>query len=160
MVACSSVALCCLEVRTFAPNACSVKAQLVWGRFYEVLRQRQAGKADELSTALASMSPGRAPSLWRELQQQEECAIADHETSALGSAPVVESMGCPRVLVVVGELDTKFVRVGTRLVDVLNGGSGGSEGKAKLVMIGSCGHAVHAERPLELLDAIAKFLQS
>lgn len=127
-----------------------------------MLGQRQAGDARELSTALASMSPGRAPSLWAELRGQQL-----HGAGTAGSG-----QGLPQLLLVAGEEDAKFVELGRKLCEAVNGtaaageseaaGSGSSRSsscaRAELRVVPGCGHAVHVERPLELLSVLDAFL--
>lgn len=128
-------------------------------RFRHMLGQRQAGDAQELSTALASMSPGRAPSLWAELRGQQ----------LHGAGTADSGQGLPQLLLVVGEEDAKFVELGRKLCEAINGAAaageseaagsgGGGASRAELQVVPGCGHAVHVERPLELLSILDAFL--
>lgn len=152
-----------------------------------MLSQRQGGDARLLSTALASMSPGRAPSLWSELRAAgaSRASSKTHARSSGSSSngneePAVPAQ-LPELVFVVGELDSKFVRVGQSLCEAVNRGSstgssasgscssggpldGGSSGSgpaplARLHVVPGCGHAVHVERPLELLSILDESTQ-
>jgi isochorismate synthase/2-succinyl-5-enolpyruvyl-6-hydroxy-3-cyclohexene-1-carboxylate synthase/2-succinyl-6-hydroxy-2,4-cyclohexadiene-1-carboxylate synthase/O-succinylbenzoate synthase len=113
-------------------------------RFQALLQQRQgSGDAQQLAAVLAAASPGRAPSVWRELQA----------AAAAGSLP--------RLLLVAGQEDGKFVGVAERLAASLTP-AGDKEGPAgaaaaKVALVPGCGHAVHIERPAELLQLLQRF---
>eukprot|EP00887_Chlorella_sp_A99_P005642 scaffold1.g5642.t1 len=92
-------------------------------------RARGAAGAAELAAALAAMSPGRAPALWGELR----------ELASGGSLP--------RLFMVAGEEDAKFAAVARRAEAELRDVGG----DCTAVVLPCCGHAVHLERPAELL---------
>lgn len=105
--------------------------------FHGLLAQRGAvGDAPELAAALAAMSPGRAPSLWGELY-----ALALDGT-------------LPELVMVAGERDAKFAAVARRAVQELHA-AGGSGAVCWDVVVPGAGHAVHLERPLELLELLS-----
>ena len=118
-------------------------------RFGRMLSQRQAGDAAALAAVLAGMSPGRAPSLWAEVERCREVL--------------------PEITVIVGQRDSKFLLAGQQLCRRINGArepAGGGEVsgddaaavRAHFVALPACGHAAHIERPAELLAALARFL--
>lgn len=135
-------------------------------RFGAMLQQRQAcGDAAQLAEVLSAASPGRAPSLWRELEEQ----------AAAGTLPPL--------LLVAGQADAKFVGIAERLAARLAAAGGSADGEAEegdwqeasiagdggsgevgaaaaaaeVVLLPGCGHAVHIERPAELLAAMQRF---
>jgi pimeloyl-ACP methyl ester carboxylesterase len=104
-------------------------------------RGAQKGGVEEgLGFALAAMSPGRAPSLWGELG-----GVA---ASRAGGA-------APWLLMVAGERDAKFAGIARRACELANTAAAGS---AEECVVKGAGHAVHVERPLELLVAMDAFL--
>lgn len=141
-------------------------------RFAAMLQQRQAaGDAAQLAAVLAAASPGRAPSMWHELEV----------AAAAGSLPPL--------LLVAGQADSKFVGIAEKLAARLAaaGGAAGStdedeEGdwhaaqlapaggdsgadaflggcaSVEVALLPSCGHAPHIERPVELLAVLQRFL--
>lgn len=128
-----------------------------------MLQQRcAAGDAHQLSAVLAAASPGRAPSMWRELE-------------AAAAAGVL-----PPLLLVAGASDAKFVGIAEKLAARLAPGGcvdheeeggwhvvasgdtgayveGDLEGGAEVALLPGCGHAAHIERPAELLAALQRF---
>ena len=132
-------------------------------------RRQAAGDAAQLAAALAAASPGRAPSLWGEL-----------EAAAAAGA-------LPPLLLVAGREDRKFAGIaeklagrlaaaGTAAADTeeeegdwhagqapLGSGDGGSDAlqgggaSVEVSLLPGCGHAPHIERPLELLAALQHF---
>ena len=113
-------------------------------RFQSLLQQRRgSGDAQQLAAVLAAASPGRAPSVWRELQA----------AAAAGSLPPL--------LLVAGQEDGKFVGVAERLAASLapTGHDEASAGAAvaQVALVPGCGHAVHIERPAELLALLQRF---
>lgn len=104
-------------------------------------QRRQAGDVEQLAAVLAAASPGRAPSLWGELPA----------AAAAGSLPPL--------LLVAGQQDGKFVSVAEKLAGLLAQGSGDA-GAARVAQVPGCGHAVHVERPAELLALLQSFLGS
>lgn len=119
-------------------------AQPLWAplrrspRFKAMLRQRQGGDERQLAAVLAAASPGRAPSLWQEL-------------------PAAAAAGAlPPLLLVAGAQDTKFAGVAQRLALAL-APADGQGAVAEVALLPGCGHAVHVERPLDLLAALDRF---
>jgi 2-succinyl-6-hydroxy-2,4-cyclohexadiene-1-carboxylate synthase len=80
-----------------------------------------------LAAALVGLGTGALPSLWDELPRLR--------------APTV---------VIVGELDRKFVDIGARMARAMP--------DARLVVVPSAGHTVHLERPRAWLEAVSAFL--
>ncbi len=92
------------------------------------------GAARELASALRGMSVGRMEPLWQAL-----------EVPGL----------LPSTTLVVGELDAKYVGESTRIFQRLVGGGGEAEAVTRRrVVVPGCGHAVHLERPLLLLQVL------
>lgn len=143
-------------------------------RFAAMLQQRQAaGDAAQLAAVLAAASPGRAPSVWQELEG----------AAAAGSLPPL--------LLVAGQADAKFVGIAEKLAGRL-AAAGSPSGSAdeedegdwhaaqlplasgdsasdahmgggasvEVALLPGCGHAPHIERPVELLAALQRFLSS
>lgn len=54
------------------------------------------------------------------------------------------------VVVIVGERDEKFKKIGERMCVTL--------GKSRVVEVPNCGHAVHIESPLLVIRSITEFL--
>ncbi|KAL4586503.1 hypothetical protein LXL04_011139 [Taraxacum kok-saghyz] len=81
-----------------------------------------------LAKALCGLSTGRQPSLWEDLK-----AAKSH------------------VVVIVGERDEKFKKIGENMCKKI-----GEQGR--VVEIPNCGHAVHVENPLRVIDAITQFI--
>ena len=118
-------------------------------RFPALLQQRQGrGDAEQLAAVLAAASPGRAPNAWRELQA----------AAAAGSLPPL--------LLVAGQEDAKFVGLAERLAaslapagsdDNSSAGAATAAPAAQVALVPSCGHAVHIERPAELLALLQRF---
>ncbi len=109
-------------------------------------QRRQAGDKEHLVVVLAAASPGRAPSLWDELPA----------AAAAGSLPPL--------MLVAGQRDGKFVGVAEKLAGLLEPSSSNAEEvrarMARVELIPGCGHAVHIERPAELLALLQLFLGS
>lgn len=88
---------------------------------------RLRNDARSLAASLVGVGTGALPSLWDEL---------------------------PRVtvptLIVVGELDAKFVDVGERMARAMP--------ETRLVVVPGAGHTVHLERPAAWLEAVTSFL--
>jgi len=96
----------------------------------EAQRQRRlANDARSLAAALRGLGTGALPSFW----------------DALPTLPVP-------TLLIVGELDRKFVSIAERMAEVLP--------HARLAVVPGAGHAVHLERPGEWLAAVVGFLGS
>lgn len=93
------------------------------------LDHRRRNTVAGLAHSLRTWGTGRQDSLWERLDQ----------------------IRLP-VLVVVGELDTKFTELGQRLVDRLP--------DATLAAISGAGHAAHTERPDATADVVAAWLDS
>ncbi len=96
----------------------------------ELARQRAIRLANDpsaLAASLRALGTGSLPSLWDRLPR----------------------LGVPTLLLV-GELDRKFVDINRRMVERLP--------HAELVIVPDAGHAVHLERPDVWLDAVRSFL--
>lgn len=89
--------------------------------------QRLSNHPASLAASLRGLGTGSLPSYW-------------------GSLP---DLGVP-VLVLVGELDPKFTRIGTRMAELLP--------RAGLTVVAEAGHTVHLERPDAWLEAVTPFL--
>lgn len=142
-----------------------------------MMAKRRGGNPQQLATALARMSPGRAPSLWAELRQQggwRRQLQGEQTESGVAEGP---GQALPPLLLVVGELDAKFVQLGRQAVEAVSsddsgaGAAEGSDGKsaeagtgsadsraAALRVVPGAGHAVHVERPMELLTILDEFI--
>ena len=117
-------------------------------RFGGILQQRRhATNADrqcDLAAVLAASSPGRAPAVDKELAQ-------------------LAAGGClPPLLLVAGREDGKFVGIARSLaaqLAPLGSSSAASAGpqRVTLATVPGAGHAVHIERPAELLDLLLQF---
>lgn len=79
--------------------------------------RRAGGDADTLAEILAAASPGRAPSHWQDLSDLQ-----------------------PRMLLVAGGQDEKYVRLVHRMREAIGGNS-------EVVVLEGSGHAVHVQRP-------------
>jgi isochorismate synthase/2-succinyl-5-enolpyruvyl-6-hydroxy-3-cyclohexene-1-carboxylate synthase/2-succinyl-6-hydroxy-2,4-cyclohexadiene-1-carboxylate synthase/O-succinylbenzoate synthase len=127
------------ELGSFLSNWC---LQPMWAqlraspRYPAMLQQRHSSSdARGLAAVLAAASPGRAPSLWQEL-------------------PAAAAPGTlPPLLLVAGQSDAKFVGVAEKLTAQLVPAGGSVDVR----LVPACGHAVHIERPLELLTALQQF---
>ena len=150
--------------RSMDAKACPLPSPAPVPRFEAVLRQRLAGgDAAQLAAVLSAASPGRAPSVWRELE------------AAAGAGTL------PPLLLVAGRADAKFVRAAEQLAARLApaGGAtsddegdwhlaapaaddvqaeGGGAAPAEVAVLPGAGHAVHIERPAELLATLQRFL--
>ena len=143
-------------------------------RFAAMLQQRRAaGDAAQLAAVLSAASPGRAPSVWQELEA----------AAAAGSLPPL--------LLVAGQADAKFVGIAQKLaarlaaagspagstdeeeegewhvvqLPLASGDSGadalmGGGASVEVALLPGCGHAPHIERPVELLAVLQRFLDS
>ncbi|KAL5987497.1 hypothetical protein ACLOJK_035245 [Asimina triloba] len=91
-----------------------------------------------LAKVLSGLSPGRQPSLWEDLN------------------------GCKKpLLFIYGEKDKKFKEIAQKMSSAICLGleTDGNHGKPdKVIEIPDCGHAVHLENPLPLINAVRKFL--
>ena len=94
-------------------------------RHAQGLRNTKAG----LASALRGLGTGVLPSLWDVL-------------------PNIKT----RTLIIVGELDAKFVEIGKEMAAVLP--------QAELVIVSGVGHTVHLERPRRWVEAIDEFISS
>ena len=94
-------------------------------RHAQRLRNTEAG----LASALKGLGTGVLPSLWDVL-------------------PSIQT----RTLIIVGELDTKFVEIGEQMTAVLP--------QAQLLIVPGAGHTVHLERPRRWVEAVAEFICS
>lgn len=89
--------------------------------------RRLANDPAGLAASLRGLGTGALPPLWHELEAVET-----------------------PTLLLVGELDTKFVRIAQEMSEVMPA--------ATLVVVSGCGHAVHLERPAAWLEAVTDFL--
>ena len=94
-------------------------------RHAQQLRNTEAG----LASTLRGLGTGVLPSLW----------------DVLPSIPT-------RTLIIVGELDAKFVEFGEQMTAVLP--------QAQLLIVPGAGHTVHLERPRRWVEAVAEFICS
>lgn len=92
------------------------------------LESRLGGTAAGLASSLRRAGTGNQEPLWTRLEQ----------------------IGIP-VLVVAGQLDTKYVQLAERLVSSIGP-------NASLAVIGGAGHACHLERPGPFVDAVLAWL--
>lgn len=90
-------------------------------------RLRLANDPRSLAAALRGLGTGALPSLWGSLS----------------------GLDVPTLLIV-GELDGKFVEIGRRMMDAMP--------RARLVVVPGAGHTVHLERPGDWLEAVVSFL--
>ena len=89
------------------------------------LRNTEAG----LANALRGLGTGALPSLW-------------------DSLPAIQT----RTLIIVGELDSKFIAIGEQMATALP--------QAQLVIVPGAGHTVHLERPGCWVEAVDAFISS
>jgi len=113
--------------------------------FNRILESRKRGlyvnlDLSSLSLTLEKMSPGRAPDVQPDL----------YRLSSQGKLP--------KMLLVAGERDTKFVGISKKLVEDLN--SGNDQENVEAVVVEKCGHTVHVEHPVVLLDILFDFITS
>ncbi len=99
--------------------------------FASMLQRRLHNRSEEVARALCGLSLGRQPSLWEKI--------------SLLKAPL---------LIVVGELDTKFVSIGQEMFEVRR-----ERGKqTALSVFGKCGHNLHLVTPRAYANTVAQFL--
>ncbi|KAJ4961763.1 hypothetical protein NE237_021673 [Protea cynaroides] len=94
-----------------------------------------------LAKALSGLSVGRQPSLWEDLKQ------------------------CTKpLLFIYGENDGKFKEIAHQMYHEIrnNSGNKGNEGKKihEVIEVSDCGHAVHLESPLMVINSLRKFLSN
>jgi pimeloyl-ACP methyl ester carboxylesterase len=82
-----------------------------------------------LANALRGLGTGALPSLW-------------------DSLPAIQT----RTLIIVGELDSKFIAIGEQMATALP--------QAQLVIVPGAGHTVHLERPGCWVEAVDAFISS
>lgn len=99
--------------------------------FSAMVLRRLQNRPEELARALCGLSLGRQPSLWEHIP--------------LLKAPL---------LIVVGELDTKFVSIGTELFRHCQA----SNKQATLSVFERCGHNVHLVAPNTYAKFVTKFI--
>ena len=108
------------------------------------MRRRQAGDASALAGVLEAASPGCAPSVLQDLQA----------AAARGTLPPL--------LLVAGELDAKFSAANRKLSGAILGarpvGNGAGAASVEAAVVPGSGHAVHVERPVELVSVLHQFL--
>ncbi len=95
-----------------------------------MLARRQYNQPHQLAAALRGFSTGRQPSLW----------------------PALSAISTPLYLLV-GALDTKFVRLNREMLTSLTAAS-----QSALHVVDSCGHNLHLENPVEYAIAILPYL--
>ena len=95
--------------------------------FSKMLAQRLQNNAFELSKSLRNLSTGLQPSLWNALREN--------------SVPL---------LLLVGELDEKFIGINTEMVSSCKFG--------RLEIVRNCGHNIHLESPISFARRIRHFV--
>lgn len=108
----------------------------------------QNGNVDALACALAGWSPGRAPYVLDRLVDAWD--RDDHHHS---------------LLLIVGSLDSKYVGIAEEISTALSIGiekkdSKSSKNLVEVEVVEKCGHAIHMENPLALLNALVRFFSS
>lgn len=97
--------------------------------FAEIVQSRLQNDPANLAQSLRQLSTGRQPSLWQKLKQNQ--------------VPL---------LLLVGELDSKFVRINTEMVELCE--------LATLKVIDQCGHNIHLENPDVFAQQIRSFFEA
>ena len=95
--------------------------------FSELIEERLKNDPFKLANSLRSLSVGSQPSLWEELKYNK----------------------IPTLLVV-GELDFKFIKINTEMRELCS--------SFQLVIVKGCGHNIHWENPQQFVNLIKKFL--
>ncbi|KAG7671813.1 putative Protein PHYLLO, chloroplastic [Nannochloris sp. 'desiccata'] len=114
--------------------------------FNRIVQSRKRGLHENLdlsslSLTLEKMSPGRAPDVQPDL----------YRLSSQGKLP--------KMVLVAGEQDKKFVGISKKLVEDLNSGEHSVE-IVEAVVVEKCGHTVHVEQPVVLLNILFDFITS
>lgn len=99
--------------------------------FAAMVQRRLQNRPEELSRALCGLSLGRQPSLWQRISWS----------------------GIP-LLIVVGALDTKFVAIGTELLESYQ--QNGQQ--ATFSVFERCGHNIHLVAPNAYVNCVVKFI--
>ena len=97
-----------------------------------MLKRRLENRPQEAARALCGLSIGRQPSFWQRL--------------ALLDSPL---------LIIVGELDQKFVAIGKEIRETCRQ----NQPQATLLVFDQCGHNLHLVAPKAYTNAVIKFLQ-
>ncbi|XP_043715830.1 protein PHYLLO, chloroplastic isoform X2 [Telopea speciosissima] len=92
-----------------------------------------------LAKALSGLSVGRQPSLWEDLKQ------------------------CTKpLLFIVGEKDRKFKEIAHQMCQEISNNPGNKDNEGKkiheMIEVSDCGHAVHVESPLSVINSLRKLL--
>lgn len=101
-------------------------------RFAELLGRRLQNRPVELARSLRYLGTGSQPSLWNELVN--------------GAVPLV---------LMVGELDQKFVQINQEMQRICQG----ANAPAQLQIVPGCGHTIHFENASEFLQRLQEFLR-
>lgn len=88
-----------------------------------------------LAKTLTGLSIGRQIPLWNDLKQCKK-----------------------HLLFIVGEKDTKFKHISQQMLHEVRSGSVGRDQLSEMAIVPDCGHAVHLENPLAVIDLLSKFL--
>ncbi|MBA0828474.1 hypothetical protein Goarm_013146 [Gossypium armourianum] len=103
-----------------------------------VVRRSVHDDLQGLARVLSGLSPGRQPSLWEDLKH---CKVP--------------------LMLVVGENDEKFKRVAQKMWHEIGHDRDDAVSKLhQMVVLPSCGHAVHLENPLPIIRLVRQFLTS
>ncbi len=96
--------------------------------YQAMLVRRQNNRSTELANALRGFSTGRQPSLWKSLFELKT-----------------------PLLLLVGEQDYKFVRIGQEIAALC------PQGSVAVRICSNCGHNVHVESPRQYMQAVIQF---
>ncbi|MBA0556334.1 hypothetical protein Golob_026444 [Gossypium lobatum] len=103
-----------------------------------VVRRSVHDDLQGLARVLSGLSPGRQPSLWEDLKH---CKVP--------------------LMLVVGENDEKFIRVAQKMWHEIGHDRDDAVSKLhQMVVVPSCGHAVHLENPLPIIRLVRQFVTS
>ncbi|KAB2090361.1 hypothetical protein ES319_A03G118500v1 [Gossypium barbadense] len=103
-----------------------------------VVRRSVHDDLQGLAKVLSGLSPGRQPSLWEDLKH---CKVP--------------------LMLVVGEKDEKFKRVAQKMWHEIGHDRDDAVSKLhQMVVVPSCGHAVHLENPLPIIRLVRQFMTS
>ncbi|TYG79762.1 hypothetical protein ES288_D02G162700v1 [Gossypium darwinii] len=103
-----------------------------------VVRRSVHDDLQGLARVLSGLSPGRQPSLWEDLKH---CKVP--------------------LMLVVGENDEKFKRVALKMWHEIGHDRDDAVSKLhQMVVVPSCGHAVHLENPLPIIRLVRQFVTS
>jgi 2-succinyl-6-hydroxy-2,4-cyclohexadiene-1-carboxylate synthase len=121
--------------------------------FHRIFQSRKRGLSSQnmerlssLSLTLEKMSPGRAPDVQPDL----------YRLSSQGKLP--------KMLLIAGEEDPKFVGINKKLAEDLNIANNNNNNhhqeNVQAIVVGKCGHTVHVEQPVVLLNILFEFINS